>query len=85
MDLGMTTLRHTLLAAMLAVAVAGSALARAADVPAASPSGVLGVTDVQLDPSFWVARQPDASAAAAAASRTVSRMSCSGQYWLAGW
>ena len=32
-----------------------------------------------------VARQPDASAAAAAASRTVSRMSCSGQYWLAGW
>jgi cell wall-associated NlpC family hydrolase len=60
MDLGMTTLRHTLLAAMLAVAVAGSALARAADVPTAPPSGVLGVTDAQLDPSFWVARLPDA-------------------------
>jgi hypothetical protein len=32
-----------------------------------------------------VARQPDASAAAASVSRTVSKMSCSGQYWLAGW
>ena len=32
-----------------------------------------------------VARQPDASAAAATASRTVSKTSCSGQYWLAGW
>ena len=32
-----------------------------------------------------VARQPDASAAAASVSRTVSRMNCSGQYWLAGW
>lgn len=32
-----------------------------------------------------VARQPDASAAAATVSRTASRISCSGQYWLAGW
>jgi hypothetical protein len=32
-----------------------------------------------------VARQPDASAAAATVSTTASRISCSGQYWLAGW
>lgn len=50
----MNTLRHTLLAAMLAMAVVASA-ARAADVPPAPPpSGVLGITDAQLDPSFWV-------------------------------
>ena len=33
----------------------------------------------------WVARQPDARAAALAASRRASRMSCSAPYWLAGW
>ncbi|HEY4093496.1 MAG TPA: SH3 domain-containing protein [Luteibacter sp.] len=53
----MNTLRHTLLAAMLAVAV-GATAARAAEPQAlvAPPSGVLGITDAQLDPAFWVAR-----------------------------
>lgn len=56
----MNTLRHTLLAAMLALAV-GSTAVRAADAPPLPPpSGILGVTDAQLDPSFWVARLPDA-------------------------
>lgn len=56
----MNTLRHTLLAAMLAMAVVASA-ARAADVPPAPPpSGVLGITDAQLDPSFWVGQLSDA-------------------------
>lgn len=53
----MNTLRHTLLAAMLAVAV-GATAARAAEPQAlvAPPSGVLGITDAQLDPAFWVSR-----------------------------
>lgn len=55
----MNTLRHTLLAAMLALAL-GTTAARAADMPAPPPSGVLGVTDAQLDPQYWVQRQPDA-------------------------
>jgi cell wall-associated NlpC family hydrolase len=60
MDLGMNTLRHTLLAAMLAVAV-GATMARAAEAPQTPPpSGVIGTTDAQLDPEFWVARLPDA-------------------------
>ncbi|KJV29100.1 SH3 domain-containing protein [Luteibacter yeojuensis] len=55
----MNTLRHTLLAAALALAV-GTTAARAADTPAPPPSGVLGVTDAQLDPGYWVQRQPEA-------------------------
>ncbi|QDE40812.1 NlpC-P60 family protein [Luteibacter pinisoli] len=54
----MNTLRHTLLAAFVAVAL-GATVARAADVPTPPPSGVLGISDAQLDPSFWVARQPE--------------------------
>jgi Cell wall-associated hydrolases (invasion-associated proteins) len=60
MDLGMNTLRHTLLAAMLAMAVVATAARAAEAPPAPPPSGVLGITDAQLDPSFWVGRLPNA-------------------------
>jgi cell wall-associated NlpC family hydrolase len=79
MDLAMNTLRHTLLAAFVAVAL-GATAARAADVPAPPPSGVLGIGDAQLDPSFWVARQPEAdkvvldTKAIAAINETVMRL-----------
>lgn len=56
----MNTLRHTLLAAMLAMAVGATAARAAEPAPPPPPSGVLGVTDAQLDPAFWVARLPDA-------------------------
>ena len=53
----MTTFRHTLLAAMLALSLGGTAAARDMPVP---PSGILGMSDTQLSPEFWVARLPDA-------------------------
>jgi cell wall-associated NlpC family hydrolase len=54
----MTTLRHTLLAALLALSLDGTAAARDIAVP---PSGILGITDAQLSPEFWVAQLPDAN------------------------
>ncbi len=54
----MTTLRHTLLAALLALSLDGAAAARDMAVP---PSGILGITDAQLSPEFWVAQLPDAN------------------------
>jgi cell wall-associated NlpC family hydrolase len=53
----MTTLRHTLLAALLALSLGGAAVARDLPVP---PSGIPGIADAQLSPEFWVARLPDA-------------------------
>ena len=53
----MNHLRHTLLAALLALAL-GSPVS-AADVPV-PPSGIPGITDAQLSPDFWIARLGDA-------------------------
>jgi cell wall-associated NlpC family hydrolase len=55
----MNTLRHTLLASLLAFSIGGMpALAAEMKVP---PSGILGVEDAQLTPDFWVARLADAN------------------------
>ena len=74
----MHTLRHTLLAATLVFAMgAAPAFARELAVP---PSGVLGITDAQLSPAFWVSRLPDADkpvldrAAIAALNERVARL-----------
>jgi cell wall-associated NlpC family hydrolase len=53
----MTTLRHTLLAALLALSLGGAAVARDLPVP---PSGIPGIADAQLSPAFWVAHLADA-------------------------
>jgi cell wall-associated NlpC family hydrolase len=73
----MTTLRHTLLAAMLALSLGGPVAARDMPIP---PSGILGISDAQLSPEFWVARLPDAdkivldTAAIAAINERVARL-----------
>jgi cell wall-associated NlpC family hydrolase len=73
----MTMLRHTLLAAMLALSLGGTVAARDMPVP---PSGILGISDAQLSPEFWVARLPDAdkvvldSAAVSAINERVTRL-----------
>ena len=73
----MTTLRHTLLVAMLALSLGGPVAARDIPVP---PSGILGISDAQLSPEFWVARLPDAdkvvldTAAIAAINERVGRL-----------
>ncbi|MGE7139217.1 SH3 domain-containing protein [Luteibacter sp. NPDC031894] len=54
----MNLLRPTLLAALLALATGGTP-ALAADM-AVPPSGILGVSDAQLTPEFWVGRLTDA-------------------------
>ncbi|QWT20277.1 SH3 domain-containing protein [Bacillus sp. NP157] len=51
--------RHVLAAALLATATCVSH-AQVADMPTVAPSGIPGVTEAQLDPSFWVSRLPDA-------------------------
>ncbi|URL59076.1 SH3 domain-containing protein [Luteibacter flocculans] len=56
----MNTLRHTLLAATLVFAM-GAAPAFGRDLPV-PPSGVIGMSDAQLSPEFWVSRLPDADA-----------------------
>ncbi len=73
----MTTLRHTLLAAMLALTLGGPVAASDMPVP---PSGILGISDAQLTPAFWVARLPDAdkvvldTAAIAAINERIGRL-----------
>lgn len=62
--------------------VAGPELSRTVTSRAATSAGDHGIAQTAR---VRVARQPDATAAVATASRTASRVSCSGQYWLAGW
>lgn len=74
----MNLIRPTLLATLLALA-AGGACAAPRDMPV-PPSGILGVTDAQLSPEYWVARLPDAdkpvldAAAIAAINERVARL-----------
>jgi hypothetical protein len=62
--------------------VAGPEPSRTVTSRAATLAGDHGIAQTAR---VRVARQPDATAAVATASRTASRVSCSGQYWLAGW
>ena len=74
----MKMLRPTLLATLLALSF-GSMPVAAADMPV-PPSGVMGITDAQLTPEFWVARLDDAEkpvldrAAIAALNDRVARL-----------
>ena len=74
----MKMLRPALLATLLALSL-GSMPIAAADMPV-PPSGVMGITDAQLTPDFWVARLEDADkplldrAAIAALNDRVARL-----------
>jgi len=73
----MTTLRHTLFAAMFALSLGSTAAGRDMPVP---PSGIVGISDAQLSPEFWVARLPDAdkvvlgTAAIAATNERIAKL-----------
>ncbi|HVI55095.1 MAG TPA: SH3 domain-containing protein [Luteibacter sp.] len=76
----MTTLRHSLLAALLALTLGGTVAAADMPVP---PLGIPGMSDAQLSPAFWVARLTGAdkvvldTAAIAALNARVARLDSS--------